>query len=291
MSAADVFRPGFGVLERVAPGVGAALGERICWRVDPSGSSGGDLPPGGDPLDVRVEGCPLAGRRWGTGDRPVLLAHGWSGGAAQMGVLVSALRSAGVPVVVWDQPGHGRSRLGRGRVSSVRMFTLALEAVVAAHGPARAVVTHSFASLALADALRRGLTAGRVALLAPTAGIADLVDLFVRMSGSGPRIRSRLVERMPRRAGVPAEVMELIAVPGAVTVPPTLVVHDVEDPWTPVSGGRAVAAAWPGSRLLETSGLGHYGILTDPDVTRAVVGHVDPVPAAPVSGAPGEAGR
>jgi pimeloyl-ACP methyl ester carboxylesterase len=57
----------------------------------------------------------------------------------------------------------------------------------------------------------------------------------------------------------------------AVAMPPTLIVHDRDDASTPVADGAAIAAAWTGSRLSVTSGLGHRRLLRDPDVVAEVV--------------------
>ena len=50
-------------------------------------------------------------------------------------------------------------------------------------------------------------------------------------------------------------------------VAPTLVIHGVDDPLVPVAGGRAVAAAIPGARLVEIPGMGH-------DLPEAVIPQV-----------------
>ena len=61
-----------------------------------------------------------------------------------------------------------------------------------------------------------------------------------------------------------------LSVPGAasaIAVPPSLIVHDPDAPW---SGAAAFAQAWPGSRLLTTSGLGHRRLLKAPTVLNQV---------------------
>mgnify|MGYP003786172511 CR=1 FL=1 len=57
-------------------------------------------------------------------------------------------------------------------------------------------------------------------------------------------------------------------------MPPTLIVHDVNDMSIPVGDGPAIAAAWVGARLRTTAGLGHRRILRDPDVVAEVVDFV-----------------
>ncbi len=63
---------------------------------------------------------------------------------------------------------------------------------------------------------------------------------------------------------------------------PLLVVHDRHDAEVPLSDGAAIAAAWPGARLLETAGLGHNRVLRDPEVVAQAVAFV--AEGAPLTG-------
>jgi len=53
-----------------------------------------------------------------------------------------------------------------------------------------------------------------------------------------------------------------------------LVVHDQGDETVPWRDGAAIAAAWPGARLVTTQGLGHRGVVRVPDVVGEVVAFV-----------------
>ena len=50
-----------------------------------------------------------------------------------------------------------------------------------------------------------------------------------------------------------------------------LLLHDREDEDVPFAQGEEITAAWPGARLIPTAGLGHRGLLRDPDVVRETV--------------------
>ena len=52
---------------------------------------------------------------------------------------------------------------------------------------------------------------------------------------------------------------------------PLLVIHDRGDAEVPWSDGAAIAAAWPGARLVTTEGLGHRRILKDEGVVDLAV--------------------
>lgn len=50
----------------------------------------------------------------------------------------------------------------------------------------------------------------------------------------------------------------------------SLVVHDEDDVDVPWQDGKTYAEAWPGSRLMTTTGLGHRRIVREPEVLAAV---------------------
>jgi pimeloyl-ACP methyl ester carboxylesterase len=61
---------------------------------------------------------------------------------------------------------------------------------------------------------------------------------------------------------------------------PLLVVHDEGDDVVPFADGAALAAAWPGARLVRTTGLGHRAVLRAAGVIDEVVQFVtDRAPA------------
>ena len=61
---------------------------------------------------------------------------------------------------------------------------------------------------------------------------------------------------------------------GNMPTPPLLLVHDGQDAETGWADSEAIARAWPGARLVTTSGLGHRRILRDPEVVAEVTGFV-----------------
>jgi pimeloyl-ACP methyl ester carboxylesterase len=270
-SAPPLIRASFAVLDRAAPALAARWAERIWFTLPrPAGPAPG--PAGGQPFAIAVDGHRVAGRVWGAGP-VVYLMHGWGGHAGQLTGFVAPLVERGHRVVTFDAPSHGRSAAGAygPRSSSVPEFAAALTAVVAEHGPAHAVIAHSLGGTATAVALCDGLRADRVALLAPMASAAAYARQLAGALGFGEPTHRRLVARVERRVGAPMHHFDVPELGRAVAMPPTLVVHDRDDRFTPVSDGAAIAAAWPSARLRVTSGLGHRRLLRDPAVVTEVV--------------------
>lgn len=277
-------RAGLAALSRVAPERAAAAAERLFFTPPrPRRSRGEALLATARRFDVRGEEGPLAVWQWGRGPAVVLL-HGWGGRAAQLSSFVAPLLERGFSVVAFDAPGHGRS--GRG-LSSAPQFARALRVVADAVGGAAGVVAHSLGSAAVALAIRDGLDAGRVVFLAPPADPPAWVGPFATRLRLAPGVVERMRERSERRIGRRWEELDIPRLVPSFAAP-LLVVHDHEDAEVPIADGARIAAAWPGARLIETTGLGHQRLLRDPEVVaRAVAFLADGMrPACPHCGRP-----
>jgi pimeloyl-ACP methyl ester carboxylesterase len=278
----------FGVLERVAPAVGARWAERLWFTVPRAGGRRDRLVPPGRPFRAQVHGRTVAGETWGEGHRPVVyLVHGWGGWRGQLDAFAGPLAEAGHRVVAFDALSHGDSDpgpSGPGRSNALELAD-ALTAVVAAHGPAAVVIAHSLGATAAAFAMRDGLAVGRAVFVAPMADPLPYTRTFAGRLGFGERIRTRLVRRIERRVGIPLSAFDVPAMARTIATPPLLLVHDRQDAETGWSDSEAIARSWPGARLVTTTGLGHRRILRDPAVAAEVTGFVGTPMARPGSAA------
>jgi pimeloyl-ACP methyl ester carboxylesterase len=263
----------FAWAERWAPSVAARLATRA-WFTIPPPIPRDRLPalPPGTAAPLEVPGGALHAVTWGTGE-PVYLVHGWGGRSEQLGGFVAPLVAAGHRVIAFDGPSHGASSAGAHgpRSTAIPELADALRAVVAEHGRPRAVIAHSMGAAVAAHAVRNGLRPRSLVLLAPAADPRWVLDHFVRQLGRGPRVRAGLERAVVRRVGLPVEAFHVPSLHRSAPVPPTLVVHDVQDREVGPEHGRAVADAWPAARLLQTEGLGHRRLLRDPAVIDEAV--------------------
>lgn len=265
----------FWLLEHTAPGLGARWAEHIWFtlprRREPAGPPSAQPAPS-RPFAVDVAGHRVVGESWGDGPA-VYLMHGWAGHRGQFAAFVPPLVANGYRVVALDAPSHGGSAPGAfgPRSSSIPEFAAALSAVIAACGPAHAVIAHSLGGTATAVALRDGLAADRVVLLAPLASPLPVARQLADALGFGNRIQRRLVGRVERRVGAPMHHFDVAAIARTTRVPPALIIHDQDDSSTPASDSTAITNAWLGSRLQLTAGLGHRRILRSPEVVGDVV--------------------
>jgi pimeloyl-ACP methyl ester carboxylesterase len=215
-----------------------------------------------------ADGVRLAAWQWGPDSAPlVLLAHGWNGRARQLATIARAIAARGYRAVTFDQPGHGASG---GRLASIPRMAAAIEAVSDATGGAEAVVAHSLGAVAATYALSRGLGARRAVFIAPPVSPARWIEHFSRAVGLPDSSRGQLLKSVEVRAGVPAAELDPLVLAPRLSAE-LLVVHDEKDREVPLAAGAALAAAWPGARLVVTSGLGHNRLLGDREVVATVV--------------------
>jgi pimeloyl-ACP methyl ester carboxylesterase len=264
-------RASFRLLDRLAPAVAARWAERIWFTLPPARPGATPVPAvPRTPFTLDVEGHVVVGDVWGERGDPVYALHGWAGDRGQLRGFVAPLVARGYRVVTFDAPSHGESAPGAfgPRSASIPEFVAALKAVAAQYGRPHGLIAHSLGANAAACALRDGLPAQRVVLLAPMASPMAFAYQFAKVIGLGPRTFTRLVTRVEQRIGAPMHHFDAPAFGKHVAMPPTLVIHDRDDVSTPVSDGAAIAAAWPTARLCLTTGLGHRRMLTDPDVVE-----------------------
>ena len=234
-------------------------------------------------FEVPFRGGRLRAWRWGGEGAPVLLVHGWGGRGGQMASFAPSLVAAGLPVVTFDGPAHGRSD---GRLASAPDFAAAIRAVVERLHGVRAVVSHSMGAPATVLALRDGLAVEAAVFVGGSLGPRGFLGQFARALGLSETTRAAVARRLEDRFGGGFEAYDVRADCAAMTIP-LLVVHDRLDAEVPWEQGEAIALAWPGAEMVSTEGLGHGRILRDPAVVARVSGFV----AAHLGARPPDAAR
>jgi pimeloyl-ACP methyl ester carboxylesterase len=264
-----MLRTAFRTVGTVAPSVAARWAETIFCsppRNEPRPAEEAFLSTG-TRLSVRSEGQNLAVWAWGHGPVAVLV-HGWGSRAGRFSSIAAALTEARFRVVVFDAPAHGASM---GNQASLPQFARALQAVADAVGPVDSLVGHSLGGAAVSLAMRQGLAARRVVLLAPAADVVLFSHAFADHLRLPSRARTVMRQNLESRLRFRFEELHIPTLAREMTAS-ALVIHDREDTDVPFGQGEEIAHAWPGAQLVATTGLGHRALLRDPDVIRRAVG-------------------
>jgi hypothetical protein len=207
--------------------------------------------------------------RWGSGERRVLLVHGWSGRAAQYASLIARLEPDAT-VVAFDAPAHGSSR---GVTADIGMWIEAIRVLDAACGGFDLVVGHSFGGLAVRRASLAGLVSGSLVSISAPPSSDAVMQAYAAQVGLPDAVAAGTTAALARRLGPVMAAIAMDRSRPAVGMPaPLLVVHDAADRVVPSVAADAVVADWPGpTTLLRTRDRGHNGILAAPEVLDAVV--------------------
>jgi hypothetical protein len=273
----QALRAGMQLLSAVSPGAAAVVAEQMFMRPPPPRAERRKL-EGGERFTVRADGVKVAAWSYGTGPA-VYLLHGWAGHAGQLRAFVDPLVKSGRRAVLFDAPAHGDST---GWQTSILRFALALEAVAAKAGEASGVIAHSMGGSAAAFAHHRGLPIGKLALLGVPSHVNGTAEQFARRVGLSDAAQETMNRRIERRLAITYADLDLRR-PRASMRAQLLLVHDSGDSEVSSNHAEWISSAWPGSKRLTTTGLGHYRIMRDPKVVSEVVGFITGEAPTPVA--------
>ena len=218
-------------------------------------------------LNVKNGASRVRAYRWGTGQRRVLMCHGWEGSAATLLGFLDPLLASGCQVVALDAPGHGASS---GRLSSLRRYSEAITKVWEQHGPFDAIVAHSIGAAAVVLSLsEKSQHQPKLALIAGVARPESLLEAFCHHMHLSDATRSFLEGYVRHEVGRPFGQCGY-RYNAAFRTAPVLLVHDRRDRVAPYSDMEETAHLFRNHERLATNGLGHKRILADRDVIDTV---------------------
>lgn len=265
-------RLAFAAAGRVAPAIMARWAYRLWFKTRRFPVPGRDarvLATAQHP-SLLVNKVPVAVYAWGSGPT-VLLVHGWHGHAGHFTGFVQPLVETGFRALAFDAPAHGATPGDRTNIFEIAEV---ISALAERFGPLHAVITHSFGTPCATLALDRGIRANAIVCISPPARMEGLFASFAETLRLPAGVQSRFRQMLEREFG--DDVWERLS-PAAHARSlriPALVIHDRDDRAVPLGEGRALARAWGGARLIETEGLGHRRILTDPQAIKQAVSFV-----------------
>ncbi|MFY0640659.1 MAG: alpha/beta hydrolase [Bermanella sp.] len=203
---------------------------------------------------------------WGSGEKKVLLMHGWESRATHMYNLVEPLLKSGFQVVAIDAPKHGHSG---GDKANLVVFSEAIVAAEVKLGPFVAAVGHSLGGAALTYALELGAKVNCCVLVSSPACILDVLHGFASFVGLPKNAQTRFVKYVEKETGVPARELNMGRILAEQKIK-TLLVHSQDDAEIPVSALNQMHEAWPQAETCVVNNLGHRQIIRDDGVAQLV---------------------
>ncbi|MFL1379018.1 MULTISPECIES: alpha/beta hydrolase [unclassified Nocardiopsis] len=224
---------------------------------------------------VRVGRWDVVTYTWGDTTRPVLLAHGWRSRAARFAPLIRRLVDLGYGPVSWDAPGHGATGGPLGTILDALRIQRHLQE---RHGRFHAVVAHSMGAPFAVHALREGVEADRVVLLAGVSDFDYLLTAFSDALRLSPRVLRTLRSDVERHYfDADPTVWERFSTTHRIDTleQPFLLLHDDADEVVPFAHSlRTLEHLGGRGRMIATTGLGHSGALFEREHLDAITSFV-----------------
>lgn len=224
---------------------------------------------------LTVNGKQVCVYRWGDGERPVLMLHGWTSRASRFAELARQLLERGFSPIAFDAPAHGDSS---GKTTTILEYQAICERLAEECGRFSAIVGHSFGALCQFRALRVPIAADKVVAVSGVSDFGYLEEAYSEQLQLNQRTRAELRRRI-ERLFLPLEGIwdRLSATYDADKLGiPVLAIHDEGDKVVDVAQAqRLVQAYQPRARLWTTRRLGHHRILADGTVVRQIVDFIE----------------
>lgn len=207
---------------------------------------------------------------WGSGERTVLLVHGWESRGTALRSFVPALVEQGYRVVAMDGPAHGDSG---GTKTHIRNFGQAVQTVIRRLGDVESIITHSFGGAATVYALSvldTSIAIDKLVLIGTPNRMENVWKASVKTMNV-PRVAANHYRRLTEeKARIPLSEATLSKLGLKAQVKEALIVHDTTDQAVSLEAAQLLAEAWPHARMLVTEGYGHFRLMKNPDVIRRV---------------------
>ena len=197
--------------------------------------------------------------RYGFSKKKILIVHGWSGRGTQLYQLADKILENKMMVISFDGPSHG---LSSGKTTLISEFVETIHQIDKEYGPFDAAIGHSFGAMSLLNAVADGLDIKKLVLIGADNSIREITQQFVKKIELKPVIAKKLETLFYNKYKVNIEEYSSYKAASKVNIP-TLVIHDSEDKFVPVSSAITIRQSLKKGELLITNGLGHHKIFKD----------------------------
>ncbi len=204
---------------------------------------------------------------YGTSEKKILLAHGWSGSGTQLSKIADQLLLMGYSTVSFDAPAHGKSP---GKRTMMPHFIETINHLEKSHGPFEAAIGHSLGGMSLLRITKHGLQIKKLVIIGTANSITAIIKNFTKNLQLSPKVASLLKSYLDKRYG--EDLNNYSGGVSALEVKiPTLVIHDKHDVDVHCSAGHEIIENLHQGQLLLTEQLGHRKILGDKKVIAEIV--------------------
>jgi len=204
---------------------------------------------------IDYEGKKVQVYRWGTGERKLLLCHGWESHSYWWRNVVNGLSKEKFTIYSIDAPGHG---LSEGHYINAVHYSELIEMLVQRWGGVNAILGHSLGALSAVYTVYRvpNLSVQKLVVMAAPGEVKQFFDYYKRILRLSSACMSAVLAQFVKKLGHGPEYFSLQKFASSISLS-GLIIHDIEDREAPYAYALAAHENWKNSHLISTSGLGH----------------------------------
>ncbi|WP_294818653.1 alpha/beta hydrolase [uncultured Flavobacterium sp.] len=204
---------------------------------------------------------------YGSGERKVLLVHGWSSRGTQLHSIADKLLKCGYSTVSFDAPAHGKSE---GKTSDMTEFIQCILELEKKYGPFEFAVGHSLGAMSVLNSIKRGLNIKKAVIIGSGDVIKDIMDDFSQKLGMNVATGALMIRLFEKKFGETINSYSAYIAAQDVAIP-VLAFHDEDDADVPVTAVHHIAEHLANAEVVITKGLGHRKILGDSKVIKKII--------------------
>ena len=204
---------------------------------------------------------------YGTGEKKILLVHGWSGRGTQLVKIADELLKIGYSIISFDAPGHGKSS---GKTTDMTEFIHSILELEKIFGPFEAAIGHSLGGMALLNSVKKQLNIKQLVIIGSGDKVESIINSFISRLELPNSIAIQMQKKMESKHQILMNQYDASYAAKEVSIP-VLVIHDQNDSDIPVSASINIHQNLEKGALLITKELGHRKILGDDKVIKSII--------------------
>lgn len=204
---------------------------------------------------------------YGTGNKKVLLVHGWSGRGTQLVKIADELVNLGYQTISFDAPAHGKST---GKTSLMTDFIASALEIEKHYGPFEFAIGHSLGGMTVLNAIKQGLQVQKAVIIGSGDSVTDIVNDFVRKLKLKPIFAEKMKLAFEKKLKDDMESYSAYIAAENVSIP-VLAIHDKDDDDVPYTASENIVKHLKNGSIYITEGLGHRKILGDKKVIETTI--------------------
>ena len=206
-------------------------------------------------INLELNGKKVQVYKWGSGEKNVLLLHGWASNSFWWRHHIRTLSAKGFSVYAMDAPGNG---LSEGNQLNIKIYAQAIQLLVKKISTFELVAGHSFGgfvTMYVASILGPDFT-NKIAILGAPDSAKLFFHHFEHTLGFNKYAMDALLAEFTRQIGHPPDFFDTALLCQNIKAE-GLIIHDTEDEDTPYQCAVNLSKAWHNAEFMSTTGFGH----------------------------------